>query len=186
MNAPVEILILFFAILLVPLFCLALGLWVAFARPFDPNAWFVLVLLTYPQAFNPGAIRSWIPAWLALRLYWHLAVQFLAPAALFLFGLLFPERSRLAQGDCHEKSSTLHLSGLDRRCCVARGVKVVDTDPVSNPGSTQGGAEWRVNGISARAQGTAARSKGRKRHAAGGVGRMSKKDARAIQIRSER
>jgi hypothetical protein len=27
---------------------------------------------------------------------------------------------------------------------LARGVKVVDTDPVSNPGSTQGGAEWRV------------------------------------------
>jgi hypothetical protein len=52
-------------------------------RPFDPNAWFVLLLLTYPQAFNPGAIRWWIPAWLALRLYWHLAIQFLAPAALF-------------------------------------------------------------------------------------------------------
>jgi hypothetical protein len=27
---------------------------------------------------------------------------------------------------------------------LARGVKVVDTDPVSNPGSPQGGAEWRV------------------------------------------
>src|SRR5438105_4721838 len=27
---------------------------------------------------------------------------------------------------------------------LARGIKVVDTDPVSNPGSAQGGAEWRV------------------------------------------
>ena len=36
-----------------------------------------------------------VPAWLALRLYWHLGIQFLAPAALFLLGLLFPERSRL-------------------------------------------------------------------------------------------
>jgi hypothetical protein len=27
---------------------------------------------------------------------------------------------------------------------LARGVKVVDTDPVSNPGSTQGAVEWRV------------------------------------------
>jgi hypothetical protein len=27
---------------------------------------------------------------------------------------------------------------------LARGVKRVDTDPVSNPGSEQGGAEWRV------------------------------------------
>lgn len=94
MTAPDAILILFLAIL-VPLFCVALGLWVAFARPVDANAWFVLVLLTYPQAFNPGASRGWIPAWLALRLFWHLAFLLLAPTALFLFGLLFPERSRL-------------------------------------------------------------------------------------------
>jgi hypothetical protein len=93
-TAPVEVLVLILVIF-VPLFCLALGLWVAFARPFDPSAWLVLVLLTYPQAFNPGATRTWIPAWLALRLYWHLGIQFLAPAALFLLGLLFPERSRL-------------------------------------------------------------------------------------------
>ncbi len=33
----------------VPLFCLVLGSWVALARPRDPNAWFILVLLTYPQ-----------------------------------------------------------------------------------------------------------------------------------------
>lgn len=82
-------------VLVIPLFCLALGVWVAFARPFDPNAWFILVLLTYPQAFNPGASRWWIPAWLPLRLYWHLATQLAAPPALFLLGLLFPERSRL-------------------------------------------------------------------------------------------
>lgn len=92
-TVPVTILILFFAIL-VPLFCLTLGLWVAFARPFDPNAWFVLVLLTYPQVFDAGATRTWVPDWLALRLYWHLTFLLLAPAALFLFGLLFPERSR--------------------------------------------------------------------------------------------
>lgn len=82
-------------VLVIPLFCLALGVWVTFTRPFDPNAWFVLVLLTYPQAFNPGAFRWWIPAWLALRLYWQLAIYLLAPPALFLLGLLFPERSRL-------------------------------------------------------------------------------------------
>ena len=81
--------------LVIPLFCLALGVWVAFARPFDPNAWFILILLTYPQEMNPGAFRWWIPAWLPFRLFWHLFLQFLVPAALFLLGLLFPERSRL-------------------------------------------------------------------------------------------
>jgi len=35
------------------------------------------------------------PACLGLRLYWHLAIQFLASPALFLLGLLFPERSHL-------------------------------------------------------------------------------------------
>lgn len=82
-------------VLVIPLFCLTLGVWVAFARPFDPNAWFILILLTLPQAFNPGAFRWWIPAWLPLRLFWHLFIDFLAPVALFLLGLLFPERSRL-------------------------------------------------------------------------------------------
>ncbi len=82
-------------VLVIPLFCVGLGVWVTFARPFDPNAWFLLVLLTFPQSFNPGAFRWWIPAWLGLRLYWHLATQFVAPPALFLLGLLFPERSRL-------------------------------------------------------------------------------------------
>ncbi len=82
-------------VLVIPLFCLALGVWVAFARPFDPNAWFILILLTYTQGLNPGAYRWWIPAWLPLRLLWHLFIQFLVPAALFLLGLLFPERSRL-------------------------------------------------------------------------------------------
>ena len=82
-------------VLVVPVFCVGLGVWVAFARPFDPNAWFLLVLLTFPQSFNPGAFRWWIPAWLSLRLYWHLTTQFVAPPALFLLGLLFPERSRL-------------------------------------------------------------------------------------------
>ncbi|HEY1946774.1 MAG TPA: SpoIIE family protein phosphatase [Bryobacteraceae bacterium] len=99
-------------ILVIPLFCLALGVWVAFARPFDPNAWFILILLTLPQAFNPGALRWWIPAWLPLRLFWHLAIEFLAPAALFLLGLLFPERSRLDKWLPWLKWLVIALTGL--------------------------------------------------------------------------
>ncbi|HEX4165274.1 MAG TPA: SpoIIE family protein phosphatase [Bryobacteraceae bacterium] len=79
----------------VPLFCLVLGSWVALARPHDPNAWFILVLLTYPQYFNPVGTFDWIPDWLGLRLAWHLVVQVLAPGALLFLGLLFPERARL-------------------------------------------------------------------------------------------
>jgi sigma-B regulation protein RsbU (phosphoserine phosphatase) len=93
-TVPEKIFVLF-VVIVIPLFCLVLGVWVAFARPFDPNAWFILVLLTYPHSFNPGPFRWWIPAWLPLRLYWHLGIQYIAPAALFLLGLLFPEQSRL-------------------------------------------------------------------------------------------
>ncbi len=79
----------------IPVFCLALGSWVALARPRDPNAWFILVLLTYPQSFNPVGTFDWIPDWLMLRLAWHLVVGVLAPGALLFLGLLFPERARL-------------------------------------------------------------------------------------------
>jgi len=95
LTAPGDAIFVLFAVIVVPLFCLALGVWVAFARPLDPNAWLILILLTYPQAFNPGAVRWWIPAWLGLRLYWHIAIWFSVPPALFLLGLLFPERSRV-------------------------------------------------------------------------------------------
>lgn len=99
-------------ILVVPLFCLALGVWVAFARPFDSNAWFVLILLTLPQAFNPGAFRWWVPAWLPLRLFWHLFIDFLAPVALFLLGLRFPARSRLDKVFPSLKWLVIALTGL--------------------------------------------------------------------------
>ncbi|MGC2658870.1 MAG: SpoIIE family protein phosphatase [Bryobacteraceae bacterium] len=99
-------------ILVIPLFCLALGVWVALARPFDPNAWFILILLTYPQGLNPGAYRWWIPAWLPLRLFWHLFIQFLVPAALFLLGLLFPKRSRLDKALPWLKWLVIALTGV--------------------------------------------------------------------------
>lgn len=81
--------------IIVPLFCLALGCWVALARPFDPNAWFILLLLTYPSVFILIGTREWIPEWLGFRLAFHVITTVTAPGALLLLGLLFPERARL-------------------------------------------------------------------------------------------
>ena len=78
----------------IPIVCLVLGIWVTAVRPHDPNAWLILVLLTYPQSFNPVGTFDWVPQWLVLRLSWHLVVQILAPGALLLLGLRFPERAR--------------------------------------------------------------------------------------------
>ena len=52
-------------VIIVPLFCFVLGVWVAFARPFDPNAWFILLLLrltrkhSIPEHFDGGFRPGW-------------------------------------------------------------------------------------------------------------------------------
>ena len=81
----------------IPLVCLIAGYWVALARPMDPNAWFILVLLSYPEAYISVSTFNWWPgAWLVLRLAWHLALGVAAPPPqCFGSGLLFPERSRI-------------------------------------------------------------------------------------------
>lgn len=82
--------------ILVPLFCLIIGYWVALARPTDPNAWFILILLSFPESFISVSVFNWWPGvWLVLRLAWHIILLILAPAALLWLGLLFPERSRI-------------------------------------------------------------------------------------------
>jgi sigma-B regulation protein RsbU (phosphoserine phosphatase) len=82
--------------IIVPLFCLGLGYWVVLARPESPHAWFILVLLSIPEAYISTSTYDWLPgAFLPLRLAWHIILGVLAPGALLWFGLLFPERSRI-------------------------------------------------------------------------------------------
>lgn len=82
--------------IIIPLLCLLVGYWVVLARPLDLNAWFILVILSYPEAFIAvSTFNCWPGFWLVLRLYWHMILQTIAPAALLWFGLLFPERSRI-------------------------------------------------------------------------------------------
>lgn len=80
----------------IPLFCLGLGYWVALARPLDLNAWLVLLLLSYPESLLSASVWQWWPGlWLGLRLYWHLILLVLAPLALLWLGLRFPRQSRI-------------------------------------------------------------------------------------------
>jgi phosphoserine phosphatase RsbU/P len=91
-----EAVFVIFIYVVVPLFCIVLGCWVALARPLDPNAWFILLILSYPQVFiSPFTSQWWPGIWLALRLVWRLTIQVLTPVALLWLGLLFPERSRI-------------------------------------------------------------------------------------------
>ncbi len=86
-------LLLFFGI--PPLACLLIGYWVVAARPRDPFAWLILIVLSFTETFMTlssgwwgGFLNSYILIWMEL-------VQTLAPVALLLFGIYFPERWRL-------------------------------------------------------------------------------------------
>ena len=79
---------------LLPLVCLGLGYWVVLARPLDSNAWLLLVLLTFPSVlfFNSGLATG---ISLFLRNLWYNVIQIAGSPALLLFGIYFPERSRV-------------------------------------------------------------------------------------------
>lgn len=81
-------------ICLPPLLCLLIGYWVAFARPHDPNAWLILLVLSLPEVlfFQPD---WWPMPWLAFLGVWYMTLQILGPLSLLLIGIYFPERWRL-------------------------------------------------------------------------------------------
>ena len=79
---------------LLPLICLGMGYWVVLARPLDRNAWLLLVLLTFPCTLS---VNSGLATGVALflRSLWNSIIQLAVSPALLLFGIYFPERSRI-------------------------------------------------------------------------------------------
>lgn len=80
--------------ILLPLVCLLIGYWVVLAKPGDKNAWLLLILLTFPSVLwisQEMATGIWLP----LRLFWYQTLQLAVSPALLLFGVYFPERSRI-------------------------------------------------------------------------------------------
>ncbi len=85
-----------FVQMVIPFSCLFIGYWVAIARPWDPIAWFILIILSVPEEFISISTFNWLPGiWLVPRLYWHLTLSIMAPVAMLWLGLLFLERSRV-------------------------------------------------------------------------------------------
>lgn len=86
-----EILLCFF----VALGCLLMGFWVVVAKPAEGNAWLLLVLLTFPSVLFLAhhGYATGLPA--IFLEFWFQMMQLLASPALLLFGIYFPERSRL-------------------------------------------------------------------------------------------
>jgi phosphoserine phosphatase RsbU/P len=79
---------------LLPLICLLIGYWVVLQRPRDRNAWLLLVLLTFPSvAFVNMGLATGLAFF--LRLFWFQTMMLAVSPALLLFGVYFPERSRI-------------------------------------------------------------------------------------------
>lgn len=76
------------------LICLLLGSWVLFARPTDLNAWLFYFLLAFPSVmfYQPG--NAPVPLFVP-EMAWYQLLQFYGILCLLLFGLYFPERSRI-------------------------------------------------------------------------------------------
>lgn len=74
----------------------------------------------------------------------------MAPVVAFAAGLKDPNRAQTLEGaDLHKLlqlsfESAKAIPRIQKAERLARGVKVVDTEPVSNPSSTQGGAIWNI------------------------------------------
>jgi sigma-B regulation protein RsbU (phosphoserine phosphatase) len=84
----------FFVADLLPLICLLIGGYVALVRPLDRNALLLLVLLSFPSVvFVNAGYATGIP--LFLRSFWYQTLQVAGAPALLLFGVYFPERSRI-------------------------------------------------------------------------------------------
>jgi sigma-B regulation protein RsbU (phosphoserine phosphatase) len=80
---------------IMPLICMLIGYWVVFAKPTEPNAWLLLVLLCFPQAVFSVGTGFATGGWILFRgLYWYL-LQVFGPLALLPFAVYFPERSRI-------------------------------------------------------------------------------------------
>jgi sigma-B regulation protein RsbU (phosphoserine phosphatase) len=78
-----------------PLLCMLIGYWVVFAKPDEPNAWLLLVLLLYPEVVFALGTGWATGGWLFFRgLYFELLQNF-GYFALVPFAVYFPERSRI-------------------------------------------------------------------------------------------
>jgi sigma-B regulation protein RsbU (phosphoserine phosphatase) len=80
--------------LFVPFFCLLTGLYVVFARPRSPFAWYILGILASVDALFIPAAQVFGPLRL-VALFWATLAQTAMPLCLMAFGIYFPERSSI-------------------------------------------------------------------------------------------
>jgi phosphoserine phosphatase RsbU/P len=86
-------------VFLLPMSCLLLGFYIAFARPRDPLAWITVVMLVsigQLVTLDTGFRNIWSP-WRQMFLVYHNFLESLWPAAMLLFAFYFPVASPFVQ-----------------------------------------------------------------------------------------
>ena len=79
--------------IVLPIFCILLGFWVAAVRPRDPSAWLLVPVLLFLSTYYNAGMESWGPAIRDLATIYRVVIDSAWPLFMFLFGLYFPERS---------------------------------------------------------------------------------------------
>lgn len=76
------------------LLCLLTGYWVVLAKPREPNAWLILLLLTVPEVIftTPNWWSGGLQVFVEL---WYQTLQVAGAVVVFLIGIYFPERWRV-------------------------------------------------------------------------------------------
>ncbi|HEV2177924.1 MAG TPA: SpoIIE family protein phosphatase [Terriglobia bacterium] len=87
LSLPVAVLLW----VVLPVFCLLLGFWVATVRPRDPRAWLLLALMLTFSAFSSPFAESWGPGLRVLGIVYNQSLGALLPFWMLLFGIYFPE-----------------------------------------------------------------------------------------------
>jgi sigma-B regulation protein RsbU (phosphoserine phosphatase) len=77
--------------LLVPVFCILLGFWVAGVRPRDRLSWLLLALLLGFTSFFNSFFTFWGPVWRDLGVIYMYSLDYTWGIWLLLFGIYFPE-----------------------------------------------------------------------------------------------
>jgi phosphoserine phosphatase RsbU/P len=77
--------------LVMPVFCLLLGVWVVAARPRDISAWLLFLTLQFFSTYFTAGIESWGPVVRDLAEIYRIGLTTTWPIFMLLFGLYFPE-----------------------------------------------------------------------------------------------
>jgi len=80
---------------IMPLMCMLIGYWVVFAKPTEPTAWLLLMLLLFSEVIFSFGTGLGTGGWLLFRGLYYYILQVIGPLALLPFAIYFPERSRL-------------------------------------------------------------------------------------------